>query len=79
MNLTDLRKGQIARVCAIRGTPHLRRRLMELGLIRGAQIKVVRYAPLKDPIQISVKGSSLALRCDEGQFIDVQILESHEA
>ncbi len=74
MNLTELSKGQSATILAIKGNPHLKRRLMELGIIRGTTLKIERYAPLRDPIQIRVKGSSLALRCDEGKFIEVEPL-----
>ena len=49
---------------------HLRR-FREMGLMRGTELKVVRYAPLRDPIEISVRGSLLSIRGEEANLIEV--------
>jgi ferrous iron transport protein A len=48
------------------------RRLMEMGLTRGAMFEVVRYAPMGDPIEIRVRGYHLSLRKSEAAGIEVE-------
>ena len=50
------------------------RRLMEMGLTRGAAFEVVRYAPMGDPIEIRVRGYHLSLRKSEAALITVEEL-----
>ncbi|MCS7374881.1 MAG: ferrous iron transport protein A [archaeon GB-1867-097] len=52
-------------IIKVTGNPSLRRRLLDMGLVKGATIKVVRRAPLGDPIEILVKGYNLSLRREE--------------
>jgi len=72
VTLADLREGQSARVRAIRGAGPLKRRLMEMGITKGALLRVERYAPLADPVEILVKGYALALRVQEARHIEVE-------
>ncbi|MFO0713808.1 MAG: ferrous iron transport protein A [Sandaracinus sp.] len=58
----DLRVGEIGTVDRIVGGGALRRRLLELGVLRGTRIRVVRIAPLGDPIELEVRGASLSIR-----------------
>jgi ferrous iron transport protein A len=74
MTLAESSEGQLVKVLKINGTGAIKQRLLDMGIAREAQLKVERYAPLKDPIQISVKGYSLALRVAEGQMINVEIV-----
>jgi ferrous iron transport protein A len=46
---------------------------MDMGLVRGTEVKVVRVAPLGDPVESEVKGYSLSLRRNEAQQIQVQV------
>lgn len=46
-------------------------RLRELGLVPGTKVRLVRRAPLGDPIEISVRGSRLAMRCSEAKHIKI--------
>lgn len=63
IRLSELSEGDSGIIYAIRGGPvHYRKRLLDLGLTPGTPIKVIREAPLGDPIEIEVKGYSLALR-----------------
>lgn len=71
MTLSDATEGQTVTVDAVSGSPILRKRFLELGLTPGTKIKVERFAPLRDPIQIRVRGTSLALRVAEGRHITV--------
>jgi ferrous iron transport protein A len=52
-------RGTIFQVC---GAPDFRRRMMEMGFIRGTEVTVVKYAPLRDPIEFVVKGYHITLR-----------------
>ncbi len=59
-------KGVIQAVC---GNPDFRLRLMEMGFIKGTEVKVVKYAPLTDPIEFVIKGYHLSLRRNEAAEI----------
>jgi len=63
--LSDLNPGEMGIIIKVTGNPSLRRRLLDMGLVKGATIKVVRRAPLGDPIEILVKGYNLSLRREE--------------
>lgn len=54
------------------GTDGLSQRLMELGLVSGIDLEVVRYAPLGDPMQVSLEGCHLSLRKSEAARIEVE-------
>ncbi len=69
--LTNLPIGQIANISAVNGDGRLMRRLKEMGVIPGASVKVVRTAPFGDPIEVRVRGYSLAMRRSEADSIDV--------
>lgn len=56
----------------IGGERSFRRRLMELGLVPGTEVMVVRVAPLGDPIELRVRGYNLSIRRDEAARIEVQ-------
>ena len=69
--LTDLPIGKDARVVAVNGTGSVTRRLMEMGVIPGVSVQVVKMAPFGDPIEIRVRGYSLAMRKTEADAIEV--------
>ncbi len=71
--LSDLRVGQRGRILAL-GAVNNQRRMLDMGLVPGALIEVVRTAPLGDPIEYRVKGSSLSLRKDEAREVLVEPL-----
>ena len=74
--LYDLDMGDTARIVGIHGdTPlSLRRRLLDMGITKGALLRVERHAPLGDPVEISLKGYSLALRMNEARHIEIEEL-----
>ena len=65
-----------ARVLRVGGAPGFRRRLMELGLVPGTTIEVVRVAPLGDPMQLLVRGCRLSIRLAEAAEVTVFAGES---
>jgi ferrous iron transport protein A len=71
MTLTELPKGREARVIAVNGSGSVTRRLMEMGVIPGVGVRVVKAAPFGDPIEIRVRGYSLAMRKSEADSIEV--------
>ncbi|MGZ8842685.1 MAG: FeoA family protein [Pyrinomonadaceae bacterium] len=73
ISLTALPHGVEARVVAIEGSGTGTLRLMEMGLVPGASISVVRTAPLGDPLQICLRNHHLALRRVDAEKITVLI------
>lgn len=73
MTLTNLPIGKDARVTAVNGTGRVTRRLMEMGVIPGVAVQVVKMAPFGDPIEIRVRGYSLAMRKSEADAIEVSL------
>jgi ferrous iron transport protein A len=70
--LVELGPGDRARIVAVRGDPDAARRLMDLGLIRGTPVEVMRRAPLGDPIEVRLRGFMLTLRAAEAEHITVE-------
>jgi ferrous iron transport protein A len=70
--LDSLQPGETAVVQSIDGEPEANARLMEMGLLPGTPIQVVRYAPLGDPIEIMLRGYHLSLRRAEAVGIVVE-------
>lgn len=67
--LTALPLGETATVVEIRLPNESRSRLLEMGLLVGTTVHLVRYAPLGDPIEIKVRGYHLTLRRHEAELI----------
>ncbi len=73
MTLADLPVGKDARVIAVNGTGSITRRLLEMGVIPGVTVQMVKIAPFGDPIEIRVRGYSLAMRKSEADAIEVSV------
>ncbi len=71
MTLTNLPKGRDARVKFVKGNGSVTRRLLEMGVVPGAEVSVVKAAPFGDPIEVRVRGYSLAMRRNEAESIEV--------
>jgi len=71
--LNKLTPGQTARVVGYSEDNPITRRLVELGLIPGRQVKYLRDAPLKDPLQLQVGCSSLGVRHSEASLVTVEL------
>ena len=69
--LNCLPHGVGARVVGVRGTGAVSRRLMEMGVVPGARVSVVKAAPLGDPLEVRVRSYHLALRRSEAAEITV--------
>lgn len=73
MTLKDLKPGQEGKVVSIGEKGPMRRRIMDMGVTPGVLIKVVKVAPLGDPIEITVRGYELSLRKEEAENIQISM------
>jgi Fe2+ transport system protein FeoA len=75
MKLRDMGTGDLGRVVRYdRCDPGYRQKLLRMGLVRGAEFRVVRRAPLGDPVEIEIRGCHLSLRQDEACAFEVELL-----
>ncbi|HSM88480.1 MAG TPA: FeoA family protein [Desulfobacterales bacterium] len=72
MRLSELKEGQTATVVRVGGNGLLRRRIQEMGVVKGTDLYVEKYAPLKDPMEIVLKGFHISLRVEEAADILVE-------
>ena len=72
LRLEDLRTGEEGKIVRISGNGPFRLRLMEMGFVPGATVRVIRYAPLKDPVEYEIKGYHVSLRHEEAANILVE-------
>ena len=72
MTLRDLKPGDQGRVVSLGEKGPLRRRIMEMGVTPGTPIKVVKVAPLGDPIEVNLRRYELSLRKDQAMRIVVE-------
>ena len=75
VTLDRLGRGQTGRILRVGGRSSARRRLLELGVVRGETITLQRPAPLGDPLEFVIKGYHLSLRKREAATITVEALE----
>ncbi|BBA71669.1 FeoA family protein [Geobacter sulfurreducens] len=73
MNLAKLRPGEKGRITAIGAIGPLKRRLMDMGVLVGEEVRVIKVAPLGDPIEVSIKNYNLSLRKKEAEGIAVEV------
>lgn len=69
--LDQLAAGERAVIASVDCPPAIARRLMELGVLPGTEVEVIRRAPLGDPLEIALRGVHLSLRKSEARNIDV--------
>ncbi|MCJ7810488.1 MAG: ferrous iron transport protein A [Desulfobulbaceae bacterium] len=76
MLLSDMKEGETGKISRIGGNGALRRRILEMGLLKNSEVYVEKYAPLKDPLELIVKGYHLSLRVTEASQITVEKIGS---
>lgn len=69
--LGDIKVGESATVRRLCGEGAVRRRIMDMGITKGADIYVRRVAPLGDPIELTVRGYELSIRRADAQTIEI--------
>lgn len=70
--LRDVKIGETAAVKKLHGEGAIKRRIMDMGITKGAEIYVRKVAPLGDPIELSVRGYELSLRKADAEMIEVE-------
>ena len=71
--LNQLSPGQSGKIVRVGGRAAVRRRLLEMGLVRGETIVIERVAPLGDPVEFTIKGYHLSLRRQDITNIEVEL------
>ena len=69
--LADVKTGEYCVIVRVMGHGSFRHRLMEMGFVRGEKVKVIRNAPLRDPIEYEIMGGHVSLRRIEAQHVEV--------
>lgn len=72
MTLDEVKIGDSCVVTKFNGTGEIRRRIMDMGITRGARVSVRKIAPLGDPMELTVRGYYLSLRKSDAANIEVQ-------
>lgn len=70
--LNDLSVGEESLVLKVLGAGPIRRRLMDMGVVKGTKISVEKIAPMGDPIEVKVKGYSLTFRKEDAKNIIIE-------
>ncbi len=70
--LRDVKIGGRAKVIKVHGEGALRRRIMDMGITKGVEIRVCKVAPLGDPLELTVRGYELSLRKADAEMIEVE-------
>ncbi|MGN0455374.1 MAG: ferrous iron transport protein B [Acutalibacteraceae bacterium] len=78
MTLNELKAGQSAVVTAVGGQGALRRHFLDMGLIPGAEVKMIKLAPMGDPMELQIHGYELTLRLEDAKNIEIDSVKSTE-
>ena len=70
--LKDVKVGSSAKVIKLHGEGAIKRRIMDMGITKGVEIKVRKTAPLGDPLELTVRGYELSLRKADAEMIEVE-------
>ncbi len=73
INMRQMKENQSGVISAVKANGEMGRRIRDMGLIPGAQVKIHGRAPLYDPIALRVMGFTLTLRNNEADFIVVEV------
>ena len=70
--LRSAKVGQKVKVVKLHGEGPVRRRIMDMGITKGVEIRVRKFAPLGDPMELTVRGYQLSLRKADAEMIEVE-------
>ena len=76
ITLKELKTGESAVIRAVGGEGALRQHFLDMGVIPGAEVTVVKFAPLGDPVELQIHGYELTLRLDDAAKIDVEKIDA---
>ena len=72
MTLKEMKPGESGKVVSIGESGQLKRRIMDMGITPGVDVKVIKVAPLGDPVEVNIRGCELSLRKEEAARIEVE-------
>ena len=75
MTLREVKVGQTAKVVKLHGTGPVKRRIMDIGITKGQLVRVIKVAPLGDPMEITVRNYELSVRKADAEMIEVELVE----
>jgi len=78
LTLKDLKIGRTGKILVVGGEGKLRRHFLDMGLIPGASINLVKFAPMGDPIEFRLHGYELTLRKEEAAYIEIEEIEEEQ-
>ena len=73
MNMRQMKKNQNGSIIRVRANGEMGRRIRDMGLVPGTEVKIQGRAPLKDPVALRVMGFTLSLRNNEADYIEVEV------
>ncbi len=71
-NLRQAKIGETVKIVKLNGSGAVKRRIMDMGITKGADVYIRKVAPLGDPIEVTVRGYELSLRKADAELIDVE-------
>lgn len=78
MKLNELEIGKKAKIISVAGEGQLRHHILDMGLIPGTVVTLVKYAPMGDPMELLVRGYELTLRVDDAKLIGIEPVSNAE-
>lgn len=78
MKLNELEIGKKAKIISVAGEGQLRHHILDMGLIPGTVVTLVKYAPMGDPMELLVRGYELTLRVDDAKLIGIEPVNNAE-
>ena len=70
--LRDAKVGDTVRVVKLHGEGAVKRRIMDMGLTKGVEVRIRKVAPLGDPVEVTVRGYELSIRKADAEMIEVE-------
>lgn len=72
MTLKEVRVGSRCKVIRVHGEGAIRRRIMDMGITKGVEIRIRKVAPLGDPLELNLRGYELSLRKADAEMVEVE-------
>ena len=70
--LKDVQVGETVKVVKLHGNGAVKRRIMDMGITKGAEIYVRKVAPLGDPVEVNVRGYELTVRREDAEMVEIE-------
>ena len=77
--LSEIKVGNKVKVLKLHGEGALKRRIMDMGITKNAEIYIRKVAPLGDPVQISIRGYELSLRKEDAECVEIEPINSQNS